>query len=138
MKLLAFILLTIALFLEVSLTTIPLIFLSLLCLMVLLRQEWILIYAFIFGILLDLLSFRTLGFSSGFYVVFLFLVILYQSKFEIATGYFVFIASLVGSLIFLLLAGFTDWLIVQILASAVIGWGLFEIIQKLKLKNQNG
>jgi cell shape-determining protein MreD len=134
MKLLAFILLTIALFLEVSLTTIPLIFLSLLCFMVLLRKEWILIYAFIFGILLDLLSFKTMGVSSGFYVVFLFLVILYQSKFEITTGYFVFIASLVGSLICLLLAGYTDWLIVQVLASAVIGWGLFKGLQKAEVK----
>ncbi len=134
MKLLVLILLTIALCLEASLTTIPFIFLVLLCQTVLLRKEWLFIYAFIFGIFLDIVLFRTVGISSGFYLIFLFLVILYQSKFEIATGYFVFIASLIGSLIFLFLSGHTHLIIVQVIVSAIIGLVLFKTFQKTNLK----
>ena len=46
MKLLAFVLLIIALILEASLTTIPFVFLVLLCFLVLLKENWLFVFAF--------------------------------------------------------------------------------------------
>jgi cell shape-determining protein MreD len=130
MKFLAIILLLPALFLEVSVTTIPVIFLVLLCLTVILRANWLFVLAFVFGLLFDLLSFKTLGISSAFLTAFLFLVLLYQSKFEITTGYFVFTTSFVGSLLFLLLQGYSNAIILQAILSSIIGLLLFKLIQK--------
>ena len=134
MKLLAFVLLTIALILEASLTTIPFVFLSLLCLLVVSRGNWLFIFAFAFGLILDLVTFKTLGISSAFLVVFLFLVLLYQSKFEIATNAFVFFASFLGSFAYLWLLGYNDNIILQAVASSIIALLLFKLVQKLKFK----
>jgi len=130
MKFLAFFLLTVALVLEATLTTIPFVFLILLCLLVLLRENWLFVFAFAFGIVLDLVSFKTLGTSSAFFVTFLFLVLLYQSKFEIATNAFVFFASFVGSFTYLLLLGYNNNIIFQAILSSIIGLLLFKLIQR--------
>src|ERR1035437_407735 len=121
MKLLAFILLAIALILEASLTTIPFVFLILLCFLVLSRENWLFIFAFAIGLILDLVTFKTLGLSSIFFVTILFLVLLYQSKFEIATNAFIFFASLLGSFGYLLFLGYNNSLILQTILSSVIG-----------------
>jgi cell shape-determining protein MreD len=133
MKLLAFILLAVALILEASLTTIPFVFLILLCFLVLSRENWLFIFAFATGLILDLVTFKTLGLSSAFFVTILFLVLLYQSKFEIATNAFIFFASLLGSFGYLLLLGYNDVLF-QAILSSIIGLILFKLIQKLKLQ----
>ena len=129
-KFLAFAFLLLALVLEVSLTTIPFIFLALLCLIIIFKANWLFMAAFIFGLLFDLLSFKTLGITSVFLVVFLFLVLLYQSKFEIATGYFVAIASFLGSFLFLFLQGYTHLIIIQAVLSSIIGLLMFKLIQR--------
>ena len=133
MKLLAFILLAIALILEASLTTIPFVFLILLCFLVLSRENWLFIFAFAIGLILDLVTFKTLGLSSIFFVTILFLVLLYQSKFEIATNAFIFFASLLGSFGYLLFLGYKD-ILFQAIFSSIIGLILFKVIQKLKLQ----
>jgi cell shape-determining protein MreD len=131
MKYLALVLLLLALVFEVSLTTLPFIFLVLLCLMVIFRGNWLFAVAFIFGLLFDLLSFKTVGISSLFLVLVLFLVLLYQSKFEITTVYFVAIASFLGSFLFLMLQGYTHSIILQSILSAIIGLLLFKLIQRI-------
>jgi cell shape-determining protein MreD len=130
MKVLAFVLLTIALILEASLITIPFVFLSLLCLLVLSRGNWLFIFAFAFGLVLDLVTFKTLGASSAFFVIFLFLVLLYQSKFEIATNAFVFFASFLGSFGYLLLLGYNNNILLQAILSSIIGLLLFKSVQR--------
>jgi len=130
MKFLAVVFLLLALLSEVSLTTIPFIFLVLLCLMVVFKGNWLFAAAFVFGLLFDLLSFKTVGFSSSLLVVFLFLVLLYQSKFEITTGYFVLISSFLGSFLFLALSGYHNSLILESLLSAIIGFLLFKLIKR--------
>jgi hypothetical protein len=134
MKLLAFMLLIIALILEACLTTIPFVFLVLLCLLVLLRENWLFVFAFGFGLVLDLVGFKTPGLSSTFFVIFLFLVLLYQSKFEIATNAFIFFASLIGSFGYLVFLGYNNSLILQTILSSVIGLVLFKLIQKLTVQ----
>jgi cell shape-determining protein MreD len=132
MKFLAIILLLVALIFEVTLTTVPFLFLILLCLMVLFKKNWLFVIAFFFGLLFDLLSFKTLGVTSAFLVLFLFLVLLYQSKFEIATGYFVVIASFFGSLLFLYIADYAHLIIIQAILSSIIALLLFKSIQKFE------
>jgi rod shape-determining protein MreD len=132
MKFLVIFLLLLALILEASLTTIPFIFLILLVFMALSRANWLFIAAFIFGILLDLVGFRTLGISSAFFLIILFLVLLYQSKFEIATNAFIIVTSFFGSLGYLILIGFDQNLLLQAIFSSIIGLLLFKLIQKNK------
>jgi cell shape-determining protein MreD len=94
------------------------------------KGNWLFALAFVFGLLFDLLSFKTLGFSSALLILFLFLVLLYQSKFEITTGYFVAIASFLGSFSFLFLQGYTHLILFQAILSAIIGLLLFKLIQR--------
>ena len=138
MKVLAVILLVLAVFLEASVTTLPLLFLVLLSLTIAMRQDWLFIAAFICGLLLDALSLRVLGFSSIILLIFLFLVLSYQAKFEISTGYFAIISAFLGSFIFLFLAGFTQLIIAQAFFASIIGLLLFEFIQIAKVKLQHG
>ncbi len=137
MKFLVLVFLLLALILEASLTTIPFTLLVLLCLMVLLRANWLFVFAFIFGIFLDLLGFKTLGVSSAFLIIFLFLILLYQSKFEIATNTFILTSSFLGSLLFLFIQGHTNLIILQAIVASVIGLILFKLMQKLEIKAQN-
>lgn len=136
MKFLVFFLLLLALILEASLTTIPFVFLILLVFMALSRANWLFILAFVFGILLDLVGFRTLGISSAFFLIILFLVLLYQSKFEIATNAFIVAASFFGTLGYLILVGFDQNLLLQAILSSIIGLLLFKLMQKNKLVNK--
>ena len=131
MKFLALFLLTLALILESTITTIPLIFVTLLCLTVVLKENWMFFFAFIFGLMLDLVTFKTPGLSSSFFVVFLFSVLLYRSKFEIATNYFVLASSFIGSFIFLLIAGYTNSIILESIISSIIGIVLFKVFQRV-------
>ena len=133
MKLLTFALLIIALILEASLTTIPFVFLVLLCLLVLLRENWLFVFAFGFGLALDLVGFKTPGLSSAFLVTFLFLVLLYQSKFEIATNAFIFFASLLGSFGYLVFLGYSNNLVFQAVVSSAIGLLLFKFMQRVNV-----
>ncbi len=130
MRFSSIILLTIALFLESTLTTIPLIFLVLLSLTVLFRNNRIFLLAFVFGMLFDLISFNILGISSLFYIIFLFLVLIYQRKFEIATNYFILISSFLGSLGFLIVLGYNNSVILQAVFSSFLGFLIFKLFQR--------
>lgn len=136
MRLLAFFLLSLALILEASITTIPFVFLVLLAFVAFAKGKWLFVLGFIFGILLDLVGFRTLGTSSMFFIVVLFLVLLYQSKFEIATNVFILAASFLGVLGYLSLLGYHDNLIFQAILSSISALLLFKLIQRLERKGK--
>ncbi|MEK7160318.1 MAG: hypothetical protein AAB702_02455 [Patescibacteria group bacterium] len=133
MKFLSFILLTLALLLETTLTTIPLVLISLVCLIVIYRQDILFLFGFVFGLFLDLILFKTVGMSSLFFVIFLFLILLYQRKFEIKTANFVLISSFFGSLLYLLLFSNGNLIIIQAIVSAIIGLLIFKILQRGKI-----
>lgn len=135
MKQLSLLLLVVALFLETVVTTVPLVLLLLLSMIVLKRENVVFVYAFISGLLIDALSFQTLGVSSLFYCTFLFLVILYERKFEIATTYFILAASFFGSFFYIFLFSDKDFVIFESFLSAIIGLALFKLLQRVgKLK----
>lgn len=130
MKSFAILFLFLAIILEASITTLPFLFLVLLSLTVLFRSNIVFLYAFSFGLLIDLLTLRPLGQTSAILVFLLFLVLLYQRKFEIDTSYFVLAASFFGSLGFLLLVGYTNSLILITFSSALIGLLIFKVLKK--------
>lgn len=132
MRFLSIILLTLALLLETTLTTIPLVLISLLCLTVIYKEDILFLFGFIFGFFLDLILFNTVGLSSLFFVVFLFLVLLYQRKFEIKTVSFVLISSFLGSLGYLLIFSYHNLIIFQAIASAIVGLIIFVFLKRIK------
>lgn len=136
MKLAATIIFLLSFFLESSVTTLPLVFVTLLCLAVLVRKEWIFAVAFIAGVFLDALSFRVLGQTSLYFTVFVFLVFLYQKKFEIATKYFVFIASFLGSFGYLIIFSHGNMMVLQAISSAIIGTIIFSFLKRIEGKSK--
>ncbi len=129
MKLAATIVFLLSVFLESSATTLPLVFVTLLCLAVLVRKEWIFAIAFIAGMVLDALSFRVLGQTSLYFILYIFLVFLYERKFEISTKYFIIIASFLGSFGFLIIFSYEN-AILQSLMSSIIGVLIFSILSR--------
>ena len=114
-------LLIIFIFLEGTVTTVPLVLSYLLCLTILKRDAVVFPIAFGAGLLLDLLTARTLGLSSLVLILFVFLILLYQRKYEIDSYLFVFSASFVGSSIFLLFFGYGGWFVSSLINSIIAG-----------------
>src|SRR5689334_21830140 len=92
--------------LEATIIQLPLTLLLLLVITIFYRSEWSFIFAIAIGIILDSLLFRPIGETSLFFCVFLFLVFLYEQKFELKTPAFGVFMSLFGSLFYFLLFGY--------------------------------
>lgn len=92
-KLFFLLLIVLGFFLEGTLTTIPFVLLLLIAVTVLIRNTVIFIPAFFLGILLDTMTLRPIGQTSMYFIFVLFLVFLYERKFEIQSLQFVTIAS---------------------------------------------
>jgi len=120
----------VATLLEGTITSIPLVVLALLVFYILKRQSSIFTIAFVSGIILDILSVRTLGSSSAFFIAFIFIVLLYERKFEIATYPFVLFASFLGGTSYLLIFGY-DHVLEQALANSLIAALLFRLLGKI-------
>lgn len=135
MKLLLIILLIISLILESSITTIPLILLILLVSTVVSRDDIVFLLAFIFGILLDILTFKAVGVSSVFFTFLVFLILIYEKKFEINTPSFTVFSTLLSSILFLIFFQRGN-VIIQSLISTVISLILFATFKKLNYKRQ--
>ena len=126
------VLLLIALFLESSVTSIPLVLLVLISFTVIYRNYSVFIMAFIFGLILDILTFKTVGISSLFFISVMFLILIYEKKFEIKTNYFVILASFLGSFFFLFIFGYGN-IILQSFLSILIGLLIFQVLNKLQV-----
>lgn len=124
------ILLIISLFLEGAVTTLPLVLICLLCLTILQKSAVVFPVAFLTGFILDIMAVRPWGETSLLFIVYLFLVLLYQRKYEIDSLPFVFVASFSGSLLFLTLF-VHHAIIIQSLISAIFAVVVFIFIKKL-------
>lgn len=124
-KLILGVFLFLAFLLQGTFTTLPLIIDVLILYYVFFKEEsTIFLASLIAGIFLDSISVRTLGVSSLFLVLFLFIVMLYQRKFEINTWPFVFFSSFLGGFIFLTVFGYQN-VFVESLFNAVLTTGVF-------------
>jgi hypothetical protein len=129
MKFLVLIFLLCSLILESSILNLPLILLVLIPLTVIYRNYLIFIVAIIFGILLDILSFKSIGASSIFFCTFIFLILMYDRRFEITTNYFIIFASFFGSLSFIIFYGYHN-IILGTMISVAIGVLVYKILRK--------
>jgi len=123
-------------FIEATITTLPLVLLFLLVFSLIQKKILILTISFFSGIFLDIFSLRPVGGASLYFAVFFFLVFIYERKYETATFPFVFVASFLGSLGFILFLrqNFLATAFPEALLSACIA--LFAV-SILNLKNTN-
>lgn len=94
------VLFAIFLFFEGSVFKFPLILDLLVVMYVTKRESWIFTVAFFAGILLDVVFVRAFGLTSLFLLLSLFLVFLYEKKYEITTKEFVFFFLLFSGLVY--------------------------------------
>ena len=118
-----------------GITTIPLSVGLLAVNTVIFKRSWVFLLAFGLGLFADLIWVRTLGYSSLMLTIFVFLIRLYERKFETQTATFVFISTLLGSTIYLMVFGYNNVLI-QSLVNALFAILVFRLIQNSKLKSQ--
>ena len=93
--------LLIAVLIEATFTTIPLALLLLINFLILEKKSWVFAASFFSGLALDILSLRYLGSTSLYFVIVLFIINLYERKFETSNIYFVLFTSFVGSFFYL-------------------------------------
>ena len=125
----SFLLLTLALILEVSSFSLPLVFVVLVAVSVVLKDNFSFFAAVLFGLLLDVLTFQTIGITSAFFTILVFIIFSYQKKFEITTNYFVVFSCFLASVCFILLYGYSN-LILGSLVSVLVGLLVFNILLK--------
>ena len=118
------------LWLESTVTTIPLLLIFMTVILILRRRLWVFALAFFGGLIVDVLSVHAVGGMSIFLEVLLFLILLYERKYEIATIQFVLASSFFGSLLYLWIFGYKDVLL-QAIGAAVVGVLLFIILRRV-------
>lgn len=126
MKIFLIILLILSILLESSITTIPFVLSIILVLYIFYRKEWVFLTVFISGVILDILNLRNLGFSSSFFLIFLFLIFLYDRKFEIKSNYFVIFSSFFGSIVYLLIFN-SQFIFLSALANTIFAYVIFKV-----------
>ncbi len=127
-----FILFFLSIILLSSLTTIPFSIAILVVCTVTFKKSWVFFAAFGLGLLLDLYSLRPLGYTSLIFAVLVFIIRLYERKFETQTLTFVFVSSFLGSLIYLKVFSYQN-VFLQALVSAFLAVLFFKfIINKFK------
>ena len=97
------------------------------------NTSWIFFFAFLAGIFLDVISFRTIGTSSIFLISFIFILTLYKRKFETKTVPFVLFSSFVVSLFYLTLFKYS-YVLPQAAVSSLIAVILFKIFSRMERK----
>ncbi len=100
--LLTFLVLLVVLFFS-GITTIPFSIGLLAVSTVIFKKSWVFFLALGLGLFLDLIAIRPLGYTSLILTIFVFLIRLYERKFETKTIIFAFISTFLGSLIYLLI-----------------------------------
>jgi cell shape-determining protein MreD len=84
---------------------------------VLFQKSWVFFLALGLGLFLDLISVRPLGYASLVLTIFVFLLMLYERKFETQTATFIFIATFLGSLVYLKIFGCQQILLQSLVSS---------------------
>lgn len=117
-------------FLENTYILLPLTFDLLLLYYITTRNPVVFSIAFVAGIVTDMLSVKTVGISSLFFLLVLLIVILYERKFEIQTYPFVFFASLFGGSVYLYFLTYGS-VFLPALVNSIIVVMLFRLTKKI-------
>lgn len=127
--------------LQACLTTLPLVVLFFLNAAVVAKKTWIFPASFLTGLVLDVLLLNPMGKTSLFLLIFLFIILLYDKKFDIQTFPFVFLASFIGSLIYFIAILHIPNIFTQAIISAVIStlsFFLLVVLNKIDIKEKVG
>lgn len=122
-------------FLEGSFTSVPLVLMCLLVVASQTKSSRVYFYALVAGCILDLLTGRLLGITGLVFVLFLGTISLYERKYEINSHMFIFIASLLLSVVFSLLFHATH-LFLHVLSSILFAQALFLLWKIPSLKER--
>ena len=122
--------LLISLYLESTITTIPLLLILFSILIILNKDIWIVYLAFFSGLVIDTATMHTPGTTSIFLVCWLFFILLYARKYVIESVPFAIASSFIGSLLYLWILGFND-IIIQSIVSGILGSILFILLRLL-------
>lgn len=110
--------------LETALTSLPLFLIAVSVVLILYstkRNDWVFLLAFLAGLVLDVSAVRYLGGTSLFLTCWLFLVLLYERKYEIDTIPFVLVSSFFGIFLYLWFFGYGDIFIQSVVGSFLSG-----------------
>ena len=122
--------------LEAVISSLPFFLIGITVVAVIFKELWVFALAFIGGIFLDAIFGRLLGSTSLFLELFLFLILLYESKYEIKSYPFVFASSFLGILIYLFLFENINVLI-QSVAGSILAVLLFSVWKLNKEKSKS-
>lgn len=125
--------LALSILLESTITTLPLSLLIILFASVKTRKSDIFLIAFVVGLLLDILAFKNIGWSSLYFTIFVYTIFLYQKKFEIMTLNFITFFGLIGSFGYLFMTGASN-IILQALICAALSSFSFFVFRKTNKK----
>lgn len=128
-----YLLLCIAILLEGSVTSLPLVLSMLLVLAVNVHKQDVFVAAFLAGFLLDVMLVRPVGLTSIFFLCMLLLVFLYEKKYEIKSLFFVVIFAGLSSALYLMIFHSPDYFL-QVVISTFIAGGLFSLLRAVNQK----
>ena len=126
---------SIFLILETSAFSMPFLIIGLIAATVVFKNYISFLFALVFGIMLDVLTFKTIGISAFLFIILVFIIFSYQKKFEITTNYFVIFASFLAGLIFSFIFGLNH-IIFQSIVSVVLGVIAFQFLKKINIEKQ--
>ena len=124
-------LLCLATYMEGTLTTLPIVLALLIPYAVFSKSEAIFFFMFLSGIFLDLMNGQTIGFSSLYFLCSVFILLLYQRKYEIASYPFIVIATSIVSFFYLLLF-VHRYIIEQVVVSVVLAEIFFMLFRVIR------
>lgn len=110
-----------------GITTIPLSLPLLIVCVVIFRRPWVFFIALALGLFLDLSLLRPLGQTGLFFVLAIFIVFLYERKFETQTGMFVFASSFLSSFVYLKVFGYNH-VLEQTMVNSIIAISIFRFL----------
>lgn len=110
-----------------SLTAVPLSIAMLVVCAVVFKKSWVFFAGFLLGLFLDISLLRSFGQTALIFTVFIFIIGLYEKKFEEQTLTFVFISTLLGSISYLIVFGYNNVLL-QSFVNTTIAVILFKFL----------
>src|SRR5258708_5169688 len=114
-------LLFVAILLEGTITSFPFVLVLLICLYIIFDEEWVFLVALLSGFILDSMTVRVIGQSSLFFIAVLFIISLYENKYETKTVPFFVVATFLGSLFYLIYIGSGFVLLQAFIISIIVG-----------------
>lgn len=110
-----------------GITTIPLSIPLLVVCAVIFKKSWVFFWALGLGLILDLILVRVLGYTSLILTILVFIVFLYERKFETQTLTFVFLSSFIGSMVYLNIFHYNN-ILLQSFISALLAILFFKFL----------